>query len=687
MTRALATIVAALAVLAAGLYLGGHPDRLPEPVRDVFVDENTDAQATAIDLIKDNYAREVSDQRLQNGSIRGMVDSLSDRFSQYFTPRERKVFEQGIGGEFGGVGMVVVEHRRGLLITGVYENTPAEKAKIKPGDIITAVNRKSIAGESSDLATARIKGKPGTSVTLTVRQGTRGKPRVLRVERAQITIPVAEGKLRRVGGRKLGVATLATFSNGAHGQLETRLQSLLERKVEGFVIDLRHNGGGLLNEAVLVSSLFVPDGVIVSTKGRKRARQVLQSNWRRDQTQAAGGAGRPSHGQRIRDRDRCPQRTPRREDRRSPDVRKGSVRTGVQPAQRRRARPYARQLLHARGPQPRREGHRAGCPRRRQSTHAQGRGARAGASSAGRRGPRHARRLMPAQTVSDSFVGVIARRGRFLVAEPLFERGRRVTLDVRGRSEVPIGEMALIAERVAEGAARIVRALGRPDRARDVVEALLVERGHARRFSESLEEKAREASLVKDARRRRDLTSLATFTIDPVEARDFDDAISAERQGDGCRIYVHIADVAAHVEQGSVIDHEALRRGNSVYVPGAVEPMLPEALSSDACSLVPGKPRRTVTVEMVLNAGAEVVSASFERSLIRSDARLSYDEVEQIFSGGGEAPEQIAEPLDAGTRCRPSSEGSPSVTWRAWCRDRRARVRVRHRRECRARDR
>jgi carboxyl-terminal processing protease len=275
--RGLVAIAAALAALAAGLYLGGHPDRLPEPVRDLFVDESTDTQASALDLIKDNYARKVSDERLENGSIRGMVDSLNDRFSQYFTPRERKVFEQSIGGEFGGVGMVVVEHPRGLLITGVYPDTPAEKAKIKPGDLITEVNSKSIKGESSDLATARIKGKPGTSVTLTVRRGLKGKPRVVRVKRAQITIPVAEGKLRRVGGKKLGVVTLATFSSGAHGQLKEKLEDLQDRGAEGFVVDLRHNGGGLLNEAVLVSSLFVPDGVIVSTKGRTRPKEVLRA--------------------------------------------------------------------------------------------------------------------------------------------------------------------------------------------------------------------------------------------------------------------------------------------------------------------------------------------------------------------------------------------------------------------------
>jgi ribonuclease R len=251
------------------------------------------------------------------------------------------------------------------------------------------------------------------------------------------------------------------------------------------------------------------------------------------------------------------------------------------------------------------------------------------------------------ETTADSFVGVLARRGRFMVAEPLFERGRRVTLDVRGRRDAKVGEMVLVTSGLGRGGGRprIVRTLGGPDRARDVVEALLVERGHARRFKEPVEGAARDAARAGDSRARRDLTSLATFTIDPVEARDFDDAISVEREEDGFRLYVHIADVAAHVASGSAIDQEALRRGNSVYVPGAVEPMLPAALSSDACSLVPGLPRRAVSVEMVLNQQAEVVSRSFHRSLIRSDTRLSYDEVERMFADGAPAPEAVAEPL------------------------------------------
>jgi ribonuclease R len=138
---------------------------------------------------------------------------------------------------------------------------------------------------------------------------------------------------------------------------------------------------------------------------------------------------------------------------------------------------------------------------------------------------------------------------------------------------------------------------------------------------------------------------LPTFTIDPASARDFDDAISAEREGDGVRLYVHIADVASFVSAGSATDREAEARGNSVYVPGTVEPMLPAALSNEACSLVPGAPRRAVTVEIAIAGDGRIGASAFYRSLIRSDMRLTYEEVDRIFEDGERPPEAIAEPL------------------------------------------
>ncbi len=185
--------------------------------------------------------------------------------------------------------------------------------------------------------------------------------------------------------------------------------------------------------------------------------------------------------------------------------------------------------------------------------------------------------------------------------------------------------------------------------ARDAVESLLREQLGFRGFSAALE---REASVAASEAEqlplaRRDLTALATFTVDPASARDFDDAVSAQREGAGARVWVHIADVAAHVRPGSPLDLEARRRANSTYVPGAVEPMLPHALSSEACSLAPGVERLAVTAEIELGPGAEPRSTRFYRSRIRSDARLDYDQLDAIFAERVSPPAEVAEPLAA----------------------------------------
>jgi carboxyl-terminal processing protease len=271
-----AALAAALLVaLGAGMWLGGHPEDLPEPLRDVFVDETTSLQAEATDVIRDNYYRAVPEQQLRDAGLRGMVRSLRSRFSHYFTPREYSLFEESASGQFSGVGLTVVERPRGLLVAGVFEDSPAQRAGIRAGDLITAVDGRSIAGKSSTVSTALIKGKPGTYVRLATRR--RGQARRLRVRRERIRVPAVAGQLRRAGGARVGVVRLSEFSRGAHGELIRELRRLERRGAGGFVLDLRGNGGGLLDEAVLVASAFVPDGVVVTTDGRKRSRRVFRA--------------------------------------------------------------------------------------------------------------------------------------------------------------------------------------------------------------------------------------------------------------------------------------------------------------------------------------------------------------------------------------------------------------------------
>jgi ribonuclease R len=249
----------------------------------------------------------------------------------------------------------------------------------------------------------------------------------------------------------------------------------------------------------------------------------------------------------------------------------------------------------------------------------------------------------PRPRVGHPVVAVLERRGRFHTATPFFARGRRINVDRRQAAGAHHGELVLVTP-----SGRVVRRLGRPDVARDVIEALMLDRGLYRRFDPIVEREAREAAgRVRADARRLDLRALPTFTIDPPTARDFDDAISAEVLDDGAvRVWVHIADVAAHVPAGSPVDREAFRRGTSVYVPGAVEPMLPEALSNDACSLVPHQDRLAVTVELELD-GARPRRSAFHRTTIRSDARLTYPQVDAVFAGAERAEEPWAAPLAA----------------------------------------
>jgi ribonuclease R len=252
-------------------------------------------------------------------------------------------------------------------------------------------------------------------------------------------------------------------------------------------------------------------------------------------------------------------------------------------------------------------------------------------------------------------VAVLERRGKFLVAEPFVHPGPRLVVSRDRR--VNVGDLVVVrtgTARNGRGARRatVARRLGRPDVARDVLEALMIDRGLRRSFDPAVEHEARESASATPTGEsvptsRRDLRSLTTFTIDPPSARDFDDAISAAEEGEGTwRVWVHIADVAAYVSPRSLVDREAYRRGTSVYVPGAVEPMLPQQLSNHACSLVPGEDRFTVTVELVIS-GERVTSSAFYRSVIRSDERLDYPRVDRIFAGAERAQAPWGEPLAA----------------------------------------
>jgi ribonuclease R len=240
----------------------------------------------------------------------------------------------------------------------------------------------------------------------------------------------------------------------------------------------------------------------------------------------------------------------------------------------------------------------------------------------------------------------VARRGRFLVADPYLEPGAPISLGRRGSLAVEAGE--LVAVEVHGGRGRVIERLGRASDIRALMRGVLVEGGVGTPYPELALHEARSAAGEPDGLddTRVDLRDLTTVTVDPPDARDFDDAISVVADGDALIVFIHIADVAFHVRPGTALDDEAERRAFSVYVPGRVEPMLPPELSNGACSLKQDHDRRAVTVEVRFDAALQPGEPRFQRSLIRSDARLDYTEAHEILEGArSDRSEAVVETL------------------------------------------
>jgi carboxyl-terminal processing protease len=263
--------------LVLGVWLGGHPAHLPGFARNTLVaDSDGRLYDEAIETIQRDYYRPVDAKQLLDKSLGAAVASLNDPFSNYFSPTDYSGFEESTDGQFEGVGMTVQASKDGLRIDHIYPGSPAAKGGLKPDDLIVMANGKSLVGKSSDQATALIKGRAGTSVTLSVKTGN-AKPRDVTLKRAKVDIPVVESKLETADGKKLAWVHLASFTAGAHGEVGTAVRKLISQGAQGVVLDLRDNGGGLLNEAVDIASIFIPNGKIVSTKGRARPEHVYDA--------------------------------------------------------------------------------------------------------------------------------------------------------------------------------------------------------------------------------------------------------------------------------------------------------------------------------------------------------------------------------------------------------------------------
>jgi carboxyl-terminal processing protease len=278
----LAALVVALPVLlVVGIWLGGHPEDLPAFARGPFVaDHETRVVDEAINRISSDYYRPIPKGKLTDASVAGLVASLGDRFSHYLSAKEFREFNSPPS--FTGIGVAVGPEHRGLRIARVFDSSPAARAGLKAGELIVAVDGLKLEGLAPDAAVGRVKGMPGTDVTLTVESqpgphAKRGVRRTVRITRATISEPVVASETHTVQQIKLGVVALGTFSPGAHGELRQAVERELHMGVRGLVLDLRDNGGGLVTEAQLIASVFIPRGTIVSTRGRTQPSETLSA--------------------------------------------------------------------------------------------------------------------------------------------------------------------------------------------------------------------------------------------------------------------------------------------------------------------------------------------------------------------------------------------------------------------------
>jgi carboxyl-terminal processing protease len=263
----------ALLILALGVWLGGHPSWLPSGLRSTFTDDSdTQLMQDVLNLLQRDYYRPINASKLESKGIAGAIASLNDPYSHYFDPADYRSFLSQSNPHLSGIGIDVLPDAHGLRVVDVFPNSPAARAGLERGDVIVDVGATSLANRSADFDSSLIRGPAGTKVTLTIVRGSHRSTMI--VTRASLVVPVATSNVVTYHGVKIGDLQLTSFTQGAATELRSQVTKVMRRGVRALILDLRENGGGLLDEAVRTASIFIPDGTIVSTAGRNQPRQV-----------------------------------------------------------------------------------------------------------------------------------------------------------------------------------------------------------------------------------------------------------------------------------------------------------------------------------------------------------------------------------------------------------------------------
>lgn len=220
-----------------------------------------------MDMVRKSYVDEVSDEKLIEGALSGMLSSL-DPHSTYMNKEMFKQMQVETTGEFGGLGIEIAPAQGGIRIVAPIEDTPADRAGIKAGDLIIKIDAELAKDMTLPEAVDKMRGKPGTSITLTIFRTSEPRPLEVKLSRDVIRVKSVKSDLLAPGFAYLRITQ---FQEHTSEQLEKQIKELMQRSggsLHGAVLDLRNNPGGLLDQAVEVSDLFLDSGDIVSTKSR-----------------------------------------------------------------------------------------------------------------------------------------------------------------------------------------------------------------------------------------------------------------------------------------------------------------------------------------------------------------------------------------------------------------------------------
>lgn len=227
------------------------------------------------DYIKSNYVEGAEDNKLIEGAIKGMFESLGDPYSVYMTKEEFKNFNESTKGSYGGIGVIVSRSEDGYVtVVAPIEDTPGEKAGLKTNDKIIKVDDKDIVGIDLEEAVALMKGKKGTKVTLTVMRDNVREPKIFEIIREEIILKTVKSNMME---NNIGYIRITMFDEDTGSEFKKALKELTSQNMKGLILDLRQNPGGFINQCVDVADELLDEGLVVYTEDKAKKREDYKS--------------------------------------------------------------------------------------------------------------------------------------------------------------------------------------------------------------------------------------------------------------------------------------------------------------------------------------------------------------------------------------------------------------------------